>query len=379
MRIYNKNFYFALSTLIGTIIGAGIFGLPYAIYQSGIFLGLVYLLVLGFIMIIIHLLYGEVVLRTEKTHRLVGYGEKYLGEPAKMVLTLSALFGLYGSSIVYIILGGEFLNNIFSGFLINNSFFYSLIFFAVVAILVYFGLKTIKKSEFYLTALLLVTIVIILFLGLTKIHSVNYQAIKLKDVFLPYGVIFFALNGAIAIPELKSILKRKQKLFKKTIILGTLIPLAIYLLFTLVVIGITGGGTSPEALTGLKNKLGDGMVLIGSLFGFLAIATSFLVIALHLKETFIYDYHLTNLTAWLLACFVPLLLFLAGFANFIKIIALVGAIMGGIDGIAVVLIYLKAKKHGDKKPEYNLKLPKVFIYSLIGIFLLGIFCSMIYN
>ena len=91
MKQKNKNFYLAATTLIGTIIGAGIFGIPYVVYQSGIILGVVYLLVLGFITILIHLLYGEIVLRTEAKHRLVGYAEKYLGQGAKSFLTLSLI------------------------------------------------------------------------------------------------------------------------------------------------------------------------------------------------------------------------------------------------------------------------------------------------
>ena len=37
-----KNFLFALSTLIGTIVGAGVFGIPYVIAKSGIVPGFFY-------------------------------------------------------------------------------------------------------------------------------------------------------------------------------------------------------------------------------------------------------------------------------------------------------------------------------------------------
>ena len=49
----------ALSTLIGTIVGAGMFGLPFAIVQSGLFASLFYFLLLGICVTYLHLFFGE--------------------------------------------------------------------------------------------------------------------------------------------------------------------------------------------------------------------------------------------------------------------------------------------------------------------------------
>ena len=82
----------AVAVLMGTIIGAGILGIPYAIMQSGFLIGLIHLIVIGAIVLLITLYLGEISLRTAKNHQLTGYAEKYLGKKGKLIMTLSLLF-----------------------------------------------------------------------------------------------------------------------------------------------------------------------------------------------------------------------------------------------------------------------------------------------
>jgi len=42
----NKNFFYATAILIGTIVGAGMFGIPYVVAQSGFLIGAIFLLIL---------------------------------------------------------------------------------------------------------------------------------------------------------------------------------------------------------------------------------------------------------------------------------------------------------------------------------------------
>src|SRR3989339_612129 len=91
------NFFYAVAILIGMIIGAGIFGIPYVVAQAGFAVGLFYLVLLGGAVMLLHLFYGEIVLRTKQEHRLIGYAAKYLGKEAKKIATLTVLFEYYGS------------------------------------------------------------------------------------------------------------------------------------------------------------------------------------------------------------------------------------------------------------------------------------------
>lgn len=374
----SKNFLYALSTLIGMIVGVGIFGIPYCFAQAGILVGFFYLLLIGGAILLIHLLYGEIVLRSDKDSRLVGYAERYLGSRGKKIITGIVIFEFYGALLAYLIAGGHFLNMIFGRFFGGNDFFWLIIFFVLGSLAVLFGLKTVAFSEFFMTLFLLGIAFVIILKGAPRIDFANLSNINLAKFFLPYGVVLFSLTGGAAIPEMRQILRNQGQKLKKAIILGTAIPVVIYFLFALVIVGVTGSKTTENAIDGLVPFFGQWMAVLGAIFGFLAVMTSFLILGLNLRKIFQYDYKLNKFISWGLVCFVPLIAFLFGLNNFILIIGLVGAIAGGLDGIMIVLIYKKAKRLGDRQPEYSLRINRVFIYGLILLFGLGIIYQFIY-
>ncbi len=367
-----KNFLFATAVLMSTIVGVGIFGLPYSGAQSGFLVAAVFLFVLTLIMIFLHLLYGEIVSRTKGKHRLAGYAGHYLGKWAKRIVASSIIISFYGSLLAYIIIGGNFLYIIFSSFLTNISpIVFNLIFFVIGAIVIYFGIRLIAELDFLMGIFLILIVLLIFYFGFPQIDISNLKTINLNNFFLPYGVILYALAGATAIPEIKEIFSQNGKRYKKAIILGTLIPAVLYFIFMATVIGLTGSQTSIEAIRGLTDLLGKKIILPGALFGFLATISSFFMVGLSLKKTFWYDFKVNKNLSWLLVCSVPLILFILGFRAFIPIIVILGGLMGAIEGTAIVLIYKKAKKYGIQKADYNLKVPDILRYIVISIFVLG--------
>ena len=189
---------------------------------------------------------------------------------------------------------------------------------------------------------------------------------------LPYGVILFAFLGAAAIPELKEELNKHRKYMKRAIIIGGLIPLVLYALFSFVVVGVTGLNTSEIATIGLGENLGKLAILFGNLFAVFAMSTSFLVLGIALKEVYMYDYDINKNISWFLVCFVPLLIFILGIRSFISTIGYAGAIAGGLDGVLIVLMAWKAKKIGKRKPEYKIVNGRFLGFVLMLVFALGI-------
>ncbi len=374
----NNKLFQALAVLIGTIIGVGLFSLPYITAQIGILTMLFYFLILGAVMILISLIYSEVALRTKELHRLPGYAEKYLGSKAKKIAFVSNGFGLTGALLAYLIVGGEFLFSLLSPIFSGSSFIYTLIFFSFGALLIYLGVKSIAKAELFLLVLFFVILGIVFYQGFPLINIGHLFNFDFKYIFLPYGAVLFSLAGTSVIPEIKEILSSNPKKLKKVIILGILISALTYLFFIFLITGITGLNTSPEAIIGLKNVLGNSIVALALIFGLLTVFTSFLTIGLTLKKIFWYDLEINKNLSWFLACFIPLALFIFGFKNFIAVISLTGGVFLGIDVILIILSYLKAKTKGDQKPAYSLKIPNFLVYLLILFFVLGAVYEIIY-
>ncbi len=373
----NRQPIYATSILVGTIVGAGIFALPYVVMRAGIFVGIFYFLFLGLIVLTIHLIFGEIVMRTSAVHHIVGYGEIYLGKIGKRLFSVSSLIGMGGSILVYLILGGNFLMNIL-GQNDGPTIFYVLIFWFFMSLGVTLGWRRISLVEFLMTALLILVMIIIAVYSFGRFRMDNFRLIDLKYFLLPWGVIFYALSGGSAIPELKEVLGEKKIFLKKVIIWGTIIPIIIYLIFAVSVIGATGSLTSEDTISGIKNLFGNGIVYLVAIFGFLSIATSYLVLGMVLKKIFIYDFKINRLLAAAIVCLVPLILYLLGLHNFIKIISFLGLWLGAVEGILLLLIHKKSKVLGDRQPEYSLTIPKFIYYLIALIFILGPVLSIIF-
>jgi len=364
----NKPFFEAIATLVGTVIGAGVLGIPYVVAKAGFLTGLIDLIILGAAVLILYLYLGEVVLRTKGDHQLTGYAEKYLGKKGKIAMLFAMIFGNYGALVAYLIGVGAALAAIFSS---NNLFLLSILFFVSASVILYFGGVVVKEFELFLSAFTVFMIILISAIGIGKVDLSYLTRFDAASLFLPYGVILFALAGGVAIPEMKRELARNKKQLKKAIIIGALIPLILYALFTFVVVGITNLATTQVATIGLGQQIGEIAVLFGNLFAVLAMGSSFLILALGLKHMY-YDYKINRTLAWLLACFPPLIIFLIGNRAFVATLAFTGAVAFGVEGVLNVLMFWKAKKMGDRKPEYSIKKNKAVGIILMSILILGI-------
>lgn len=374
----NYKFLYAVVILIGMIVGAGTFGLPYVFSQAGFGIGFFYLLIIALAVVMVHLFYGEIILRTEQPHRLVGYGAKYLGRRAKKIVTFTLLFEYYGALLAYLILGGQFLSIIFGKWFGGSELFWALIFFLVGALGIFWRLNTLAKNELWMVTLLLLAIIVLLVKGAPLIQLANFSNINFAKFFLPYGVILFAMAGSAAIPEMRQILQGQEKNLKPAIFWGTFIPAILYFLLALVVVGVSGAQTSEEAIKGLVPYLGEWVIIIGAIFGILAVYTSFLVLGVAIKKIYQHDYRLKSSWSFLLACVIPLAAYLFGLKNFILIIGFIGAVFSGLDGILTMAIYFKARRRGERRPEYRMPWAKVLGILLIALFAFGIVYQFIY-
>lgn len=367
----SKKLFSAVSVLMGGIIGVGVFGIPFVFTKAGFLTGFLFLAGLGITNVIFNLAYGEIILRTDKAHQLVGYAGIYLGGFFKKLTFFTFLLTIYSALLAYIIVGGEFLANILSFNFFLSAESLSIIFFVIAAIFIAGGLKTISAVDFFMAIFYLAAVIIIALLGFNHIKLGNFNFWNREFWFLPYGVIFFALSGMSSVVLQREVLDGQEFKLKKAIILGSLIPIFLYLVFALVVVGISGESTSPEAFSGLLLFLDPRIVVVGLIFGVLAIFTSFINLGRILQESFQFDFKINKFLAWTLAVWPPFIFFLLSVRNFINVIGLAGSLALGLQSIIFIFIYGKVKKRGHRIPEYSLNLPKWFWYLAIILFALG--------
>lgn len=366
-----------LSVFMGTVIGAGIFGLPYVAQKAGFFVMVAYFLVLTPIIILIHLLYARVALGTERLYRLPGYVGEYLGNKWKNFTFFIIAIGLVGAILVYFIIGGTFLNSTFSFYFGEHLILWTFLFFVLGLYLILRDIKTISKIELFFLFFILVFFSFFLVKSLPLIDLNSFKSFDLKAISLPYGIILFSLGGTSVIPELEEMLanfyskKTKnydivRKKLKKVIIFGLIASSLIYLLFIVLVLGTLGPNTPKDAVSGLLPALGPIIFRLGLFLGVMSCFTSFIALGLTFKKMLSYDFNFPPLFSWFIVCFLPLSLFLLGAKEFIKIIGLTGAISMGIEGAIIIFLY------GAFLRKNNLPKINPLYYFLILIFILGV-------
>ncbi len=375
----SHHLYEAIATLVGATIGAGILGIPYIIASAGFITGAIDILIVFAAILITNLHLGEVILRTRGKHQLTGYAEKYLGKNGKLMVMLAMVFGIYGALIAYTLGQGDAIAAIFGG----SEIIYSLIFFAAAAFIIFLGIRIFEEFELVISAFVILTIIAISLVGLGSVDAANLQEFSAAKMLLPFGVILFAFIGAPGIPEMAEELGKYKKELKKAIIIGTFIPLAVYLLFTLVAVGVVGKNfenleeKDKIASAALGLYLGRGAAVFTNLFAIFSMTTAFLALGIAMKEMFQYDYKIGRKIAWLATISIPLAVFLtdafvADVTSFISVLGITGAMTGGMMGILIILMHRKAKKMGERKPEYEISQNDFLSIILIAFFLLGI-------
>jgi len=352
-----------LAVLMGTIIGVGIFGLPFAARQAGFFTSFFYFIILACLVAWVHCIYARIILEGKNSYHLPGYVGYYLGKYWKNIIFIIIFIGMAGSAIAYLIIGGEFLHGLFSSYLGGTPLFYSTLFFILGAILVFYGVEMIANLELVLSFFLLAILGYLCLRAAPHINYSNFSGFSFDSVFIPYGIILFSLWGSNVLPELKEIAGKKY--LKKVVVSGVLLSALIYLVFTAVILGVSGLDTSKDAISGLAKYLGPETVSFGFALGVITSFTSFITLLLSFKRTLVFDFKINKNFSWIIACFVPFSIFILGVKRFIPVITFTGAVSLGLESFILIFLYRKfliVKFQKKLNPGY---------YVLAAVFALG--------
>lgn len=365
-----KKFLAATFTLTGTIIGAGILGLPYVFAQAGFFAGLFWTIFIGAILIYVNLGLGEVTLRTKVVHQLPGYAKKYIGKTGERLMLFAVVFGIYSALLAYLIGEGESFSTLFFGHT-GYAIYFGIAFWFLMTSLLQGGLRRLKQIEYWGVFFVIGFILIIFIALLPSISYENLRPVNYSLFFLPFGVILFALLGFTSIPEVRREIAGDEKFFKKVILFGILIPIVLYIMFSFAFVGTLGTSVKDVATISFSGELGKVMILLGVF----TMLTSYFVLGFALKDIFTFDLR-KNKFSFFFVFLLPLIFYLIvsffNLAGFVLVLGIGGVISGGLTGILIMIMNINAKKTGDRKPEYSIKINKILAIVISLIFVAGV-------
>jgi amino acid permease len=333
----------AVALILGGMIGAGVLGIPYAVAKVGVTIGVVYIITLGLLMIGLNLMVGEIAVRTNQPLQIVGFAGKYLGSWGKIAMSALVYIITFSVLAVYIIGEGDTLSALFGG----SSLWWGVGFWLMGSFFLALGIETIKRAEMFLLLGILTVVFLVIAFSAPHLQFQHFIYHNFSNFFFPYGVILFALSGVGAIPEAHALLEKRNINFKKAIIIAGGVGVLIYILFTVVVVGVTGEETTEVATVGLGRTIGQCVFVLGNLFAALAMGGCFLINGLTLRDSLSWDFKFSQRKSVLLVTLIPLVIYLGGLRSFIAAIDLVGGVFCSLQIFLILLIYWRAKSHGD--------------------------------
>lgn len=350
--------------IAGTAIGGGMLAMP--IISSGVgFIGITIVMILIWLtMCYTAILLVETYKDNNPEDGLSTMTYKYLGKAGSIVTGISMLTLMYALVSAYIAGGSDILRLNLSKWLNADispqitAFIFTVLFGGIVGL----GARVVDIATkwIFVIKLLFLFVVIVVIFGHVKIDNLLQMPLESKLFFSSIPVIFTSFGFHIVVPSMVKYLDGDIKMLKKAFIYGSLLPLIVYVIWQLSILG----SIEPETFfTIIKETKGLEAVIIAvngvseskwmniplNIFFSAAILTSFLGVALALFD-YVKDLSKKksfgkNTVIIYLITFIPPLLFALYYPKGFVIALSYAAISVVITSLFIpVLMYIKVKQ-----------------------------------
>ncbi|MEY0974538.1 tyrosine transporter TyrP [Providencia rettgeri] len=273
--------------------------MPIAAAGNGFLVSLAMLLVLWALMCYTALLLVEVYQHESHETGIGSVAQRYLGSSGKFITGFSMMFLMYALTAAYVSGAGEIItSNLKSSFAIEMADWMGIVVFTVIGGgVVCFGTSSVDFINRILFAAKIVFLVIILALMMPHVEQQNLLAAPTEKVLIlsaiPVFFTSFGFHGSV--PSIVKYMGGDVKKLRVIFIIGSAIPLIAYILWQIATLGSIGTTTfvgilvENAGLNGLLDAIKDvaqsgKTELIAQMFMSLALATSFLGVALGLFD-----------------------------------------------------------------------------------------------
>lgn len=316
----------AILLVSGTTIGAGMLALPVTTGLAGFIPALGVMTGIWLFMMLTAFYLLEVNLRIKEESNLISMMRKTLGRKGEIVSWIIYLLLLYSLTAAYMVGASQIIGKFLSGFLpaATPGWIWPVVIFLVFGLSVFCGTRVVDMLNRCLMAGLGGAYLGLIFFGMGSVHFDALTHMNWNFLLPSVSVVLTTFGYHIIIPTLTTYLEHDAKLLKRAIVIGSLIPFLVYILWQLLVIGVVPlEGEASLTLAAAKGEqitfyliqaISNPWIGVGiSSFAFFAIVTSLLGVSLSLSD-FIADGLKIKKTRWgktalILLTFIPPLLF----------------------------------------------------------------------
>lgn len=272
-----------------TMVGVGMLALPIATGEGGLLPAILIYLLCWLFMLCTGLLFLEVCSWMPKDSNLITMSERLLGPVGKNICWVVYLFLFFTVMIAHVVGGGAIVNEISQNTLPHWAS--AILYVAVFSPIVYLGTRWVDRLNLTLMTGVVISYLLFIFLAVKHVDVSLYTRVDWPKAWVALPVLFTAFTYQLIIPTLMTYMERDVKKVRLAIILGTTIPLVVYLIWECLILGIVPAeGTNGlieaakqghNAVMPLKEITGVHLVYtIGKTFAFFTMTTSYIALAL---------------------------------------------------------------------------------------------------
>ncbi len=281
----------------GTSIGAGMLALPVITSFGGFFpaLGLfgfcwLFLFATSWLLLDVNLSFpGEV--------NLISMAGRTLGIPGRILCWVTYLLLLYSLTAAYISGSAPLFLEAISSVIgwAPPNWFGPIPVLVLFGFFVYLGTSSVDRANRFLMFCLIATYLLLIAFLPPQIEPSYLLHIDMKAIWIAVPILFTSFGFHIIIPTLTTYLHHDVKMLRKTLFFGSLIPLVVYIIWELLILGVVplqgesslfsawqNGETGAAPLSAILQVPWIGV--IAKAFSFFAIVTSFLGVSLSLTD-----------------------------------------------------------------------------------------------
>jgi tyrosine-specific transport protein len=283
----------AILLIAGCCVGAGMLGVPVVSALAGFLPSIVMFFVGWIFMVSTGLLLLEANLWFPREINIITLSDQLLGRVGRIVAWVGFLFIFYALNIAYISGSGELLADYLSRATSYElpPWMCNILSTLFLGVILYFGIVAADRFNRLFMLGLVICYGMFVYFGAPYVNQeyLQYENWDYAPVILPLVIISLGYHNLI--PSLTTYLNRDAKSLRLSVIIGSSIPLAIYLLWEWLILGLVPS----EGTDGLQAGVNQGQIAthilqeatgnywvasVAQAFAFFAIATSFISVSL---------------------------------------------------------------------------------------------------